>query len=201
MNEIYLITNNINGKLYVGQTSTNYRKRWLKHINSAYNSPLKGCVLLYRAIRKYRKDNFTISLLEKTNKKDTNSREFFWIKTLKTQDRKNGYNLTSGGDYFTMSKSCRKKLSNKLKGRKITWKDKTRVGMKKRWEDPEYREKMIKAHTGKRGLKYKKHKKPLRLELPISEINELYENGWTIYKLTKKYNASYGSIKRRLCKR
>jgi group I intron endonuclease len=200
MSEIYLITNNINRKMYVGQTSTNYKKRWLKHINNALNTPQRGCVSLYRAIRKYGKNNFTVSLLEKTISKKANEREAFWIKTLKTQNNKNGYNLTSGGDCFKMSKSCREKLSNKLKGREITWADKTSIGMKNRWNDTEYRKMMVEKHKGKRG-KYIKHNKPLRLKLDNDEINKLFKNGFTIYKIAKRYKVSFGAIKRRICKK
>jgi group I intron endonuclease len=200
MSEIYLITNNINRKMYVGQTSTNYKKRWLKHINNALNSPQQGCVSLYRAIRKYGKDNFTVSLLEKITAEKANEREFFWIKTLKTQNNKNGYNLTSGGDCFKMSKSCREKLSNKLRGREITWKNKVSVGMKRRWEDKEYRAKQTEQRHHKRG-KYKKHSKPLRVKLNIDEISNLYKKGFTIYRIAKKYKVSFGVIKRRICKK
>jgi len=200
MSEIYLITNNINRKMYVGQTSTNYKKRWLKHINNALNTPQRGCVSLYRAIRKYGKNNFTVSLLEKTISKKANEREAFWIKTLKTQNNKNGYNLTSGGDCFKMSKSCREKLSNKLKGREITWADKTSIGMKNRWNDPEYREMMVKIHTGARGYKYKKHIKPLRLKLDNNEINKLYDQGLSINKISKKLNVCWTSIQKRIKK-
>ena len=77
MSEIYLIVNKINGKLYVGQTSINFKKRWTKHINSAVNSPSKGCVSLYRAIRKYGKDNFIFECIEETE--DLDNREIHWI--------------------------------------------------------------------------------------------------------------------------
>lgn len=70
--------------------------------------------------------------------------------------------------------------------------------MKKRWEDKKYRENMKKKHTGKRGYKYKKHIKPLRLNLDIEDINNLYKKGWSIYKIAKNKKVCWTAIKKRI---
>jgi DNA invertase Pin-like site-specific DNA recombinase len=69
--------------------------------------------------------------------------------------------------------------------------------MKNKWEDLEYREKMIKAHSRPYG-KYRKHTKPLRLELDLKLINELYKNGNSIYSIAKQLNVSFCVIKKRI---
>jgi len=46
--------------------------------------------------------------------------------------------------------------------------------------------------------KYKKHSKPLRLNLPIDEINELYKSGLNINKISKIFNVPHSTIKRRI---
>ena len=53
---IYKITNNINGKAYIGQTTNTLARRWCKH-----NTPSSNyCRLLKRALNKYGKENFII---------------------------------------------------------------------------------------------------------------------------------------------
>lgn len=88
---IYLITNNVNDKKYVGKTEQAIQKRFLEHCADSKkfsNRPL------YRAMTKYGTDKFSISLLEETEVPE--EREIFWIKELGTYH--NGYNATLGGD-------------------------------------------------------------------------------------------------------
>lgn len=55
---IYKITNLINGKVYIGQTTQPIEKRFKSH---CYKD---GCTKLYNAMKKYGKSNFSIELLE-----------------------------------------------------------------------------------------------------------------------------------------
>lgn len=87
---IYKITNNVNGKSYIGQTRQGIQFRWCQHTNSKDNS------YFHKAIRKYGKDNFTIDILEECPVEILNEREIFYI--AKYDTFKNGYNLTIGGD-------------------------------------------------------------------------------------------------------
>jgi group I intron endonuclease len=61
---IYLITNNINGKKYVGQTTTPLSYRFTNHKSDARNN--RGYYLA-SAIRKYGEDNFKIEALFECN--------------------------------------------------------------------------------------------------------------------------------------
>ena len=90
---IYLVTNTINGKKYVGQTTKSLDYRFKGHCNTSNNAPL-GC-----AIRKYGKENFTIELLEECETYDTlNLREQYHIQQQKSYVNEGGYNLTFGGE-------------------------------------------------------------------------------------------------------
>jgi group I intron endonuclease len=91
---IYLITNTINGKRYVGQTIKSLNKRWSQHkIDSRNYSELA----LHRAIRKYGPNVFSVETLEICNSTDIlNEKEVYWIKYLKSKI--NGYNCTDGGN-------------------------------------------------------------------------------------------------------
>lgn len=62
---IYKITNQINGKIYIGQ-SCNIEQRWNQHIATAKNDNHYGhCrTLLYPAMRKYGIENFTMEIIE-----------------------------------------------------------------------------------------------------------------------------------------
>ena len=99
MGYIYKITNNINGKIYIGKT--NFLKpedRWKQHLREAKR---KRCEKrpLYSAINKYGKDNFNFEVVEQTD--NTEEREKFWIYNLRTYvgfDDCKGYNATLGGD-------------------------------------------------------------------------------------------------------
>ena len=85
---IYKITNNINGKIYIGQTK-NVKKRFKEHINAETNSAI------HNAIKKYGKENFTFEIIEGPIK-NYNEREIYWIEFYNSY--RNGYNLTIGGN-------------------------------------------------------------------------------------------------------
>lgn len=88
---IYQITNDINGKIYIGKTEQSIHKRFIEHCSERKRSPDRP---LYRAMNKYGIEHFHIELLEETNQPE--EREVFWIE--QKQSFKNGYNATLGGD-------------------------------------------------------------------------------------------------------
>lgn len=90
---IYLIENKINGKKYVGCTVYSIEHRFQEHIKTINRSPNRP---LYRAMKKYGIDNFSISTLEECDESLLAEREIYWIEKLGTY--KNGYNATLGGD-------------------------------------------------------------------------------------------------------
>lgn len=61
---IYRITNNLNGKVYIGFTSkTKPESRWAEHVYLSVRPELPGHSLLHRAIVKYGADQFTFDIL------------------------------------------------------------------------------------------------------------------------------------------
>lgn len=89
---LYLITNKINLKKYVGQTN-NPKQRWRTHKSSARNGV---DFALYRAFRKYGINNFSFEVIA-TCLKDEHSTEteMLLIKQHKSFGN-NGYNMTPG---------------------------------------------------------------------------------------------------------
>lgn len=93
---IYKITNIINGKSYIGQ-STDIHRRWRNEITDSkcisshsYDYPLM------RAFRKYGVDNFKFEIIEECNSEELNQKEMYWIDYFDTFFH--GYNQTLGGD-------------------------------------------------------------------------------------------------------
>lgn len=88
---IYKITNNINRKIYIGQ-SVHPRKRWWEHCQRAKthadNYPI------HLAINKYGEDNFSFEILEWTE--DFDNREKELIQKFDSLSPK-GYNVLIGG--------------------------------------------------------------------------------------------------------
>jgi len=96
---VYLVTNKINGKQYVGQHSGNdLQAYWGRCVIHALNGNHGRNRLLYRAIRKYGKDNFTIAPLVVVNSKwEMDRYEIGLIKAWDLQNKERGYNLAAGG--------------------------------------------------------------------------------------------------------
>ena len=98
---IYCITNNVNGKQYIGQTIRTVEDRYKAHLNTFKRNPCN--LYLYTAMTKYGDDNFSVKEMEKveSNTKRNltlllNEKEIFYIKQYNTL-KPNGYNMTKGG--------------------------------------------------------------------------------------------------------
>lgn len=98
MVNIYLITNLITKKQYVGKTIKSLSHRFNQHCNNNNN---KNCYL-HQAINKYGRENFRIELLECVEDIEWQEKEKFYIKTLKAHYSQGGYNISWGGDYNPM---------------------------------------------------------------------------------------------------
>ncbi len=94
--KIYLITNTINNKKYVGMTSKSLKLRWQGHLADARrDKPWR----LHKAIRKYGADQFVIELLEDTclsSFEELGQLERAYIMKLNPE-----YNMTEGGEGHT----------------------------------------------------------------------------------------------------
>lgn len=95
---IYMITNNVNGHMYIGKHKFNK-----PYLDKSYWG--SGTVHLQNAYNKYGKDNFTRSILQwiETNNDDLNEAEIKWIDVFDTYSNPKHYNKTHGGDGNVMS--------------------------------------------------------------------------------------------------
>ena len=92
---IYYISNTVNDKLYVGKTMSSLKERFKTHCKDS-KRVYKEQRPLYRAMRKYGEDKFSIHLLEEAPEEHLAAREIFWIEKLGTYHY--GYNATYGGE-------------------------------------------------------------------------------------------------------
>lgn len=91
---IYKITNLINGKCYIGQSS-GIEKRWKDHMSpsSWKDKPRK---VLYKAFLKYGLENFTFEVIRECEEDELSYLEISYIS--KFDSYYNGYNRTHGGE-------------------------------------------------------------------------------------------------------
>lgn len=101
---IYCIKNDINSKMYIGQTIRTVNYRFSEHKSDSKNTD--DCPLLYNAMRSIGQMHFYVEELEcimsesKLKLQDElNKKEIFYIKYLNTL-KPNGYNISAGGDSF-----------------------------------------------------------------------------------------------------
>lgn len=114
---IYRITNNINGKTYIGQHK--YRDE---------NDPMKGYhgggTLLFRAYKKYGFENFSTEVLYKRiQRKETADSMEIWMIEKERKSNENGcYNITAGGggsNGVPRTSETKQKLREVLKGKMV----------------------------------------------------------------------------------
>lgn len=113
---IYKITNNINGKIYIGKTTTSINQRFNRHVKSSQND---SNLYIHNAIRKYGETNFTIEEIDFTdNLKDLSTKEKYWIEYYKSYDKDIGYNLTKGGEGGALVGDALERMKQHRKGQK-----------------------------------------------------------------------------------
>lgn len=96
--KIYKIINDINDKVYVGQTIRTLSQRFQKHCS--YSDDVNHTMAIKKAIHKYGRDHFKIVLLEELkdcNQEELNKKEIYWIAFYEAYTK--GYNLTKGGQF------------------------------------------------------------------------------------------------------
>lgn len=133
MGYIYLRTNRINGKKYVGQaTNLEVRQKTWKSKNHYAGKAI------YNARNKYGVDNFGFEILKECDDKELDYWEKYYIKELNTKVPY-GYNMTDGGEASWvkgkhLSEEHKKKIGKANKGKKRS------TEAKRKWSE---------AHKGK----------------------------------------------------
>ena len=125
-----------NGKRYVGITT--YPKpeyRWQEGRGYCRNKHFS------RAIRKYGWNSIKHEAWELTCESEMYYAEKYLIAYYNTTDNKFGYNHSTGGEKSSLGCKCSEETRRKIS-----------KANRKRWSDPEYREKMLEVRKGRRAL-------------------------------------------------
>lgn len=201
MSYIYLITNKVNGKQYVGQHH---------YDGEGMDASYKGSgVLLKQAYKKYGVENFTMEIIEYCSDFYLDSLEVKYISDYNTKTP-NGYNLTDGGGGCAGKKYTDEQIENmriaqnrpEVKAKKSEWatgrvksedaKKKMSKKAKERYKNPEKR-KEIAEHLKRVRPKIRKERIficPLKLAYLNSKRPLLME-------LAKSFECDYRIVKRR----
>lgn len=204
---VYLITNKINRKRYVGITTRSMQSRFLQHCQDAYSKKTKKYAI-HNAILKYGKENFIIEQIDiAINKDELIQKEIYWIEKLGTFGKE--YNLTKGGDGNSgfsyskerleeMSKAATKRMKSKKLRKHLSRKtleyfekhpeerEKRRLSSLGNVPSKETCEKISKANLGKKKKWTKEGKHRLiefqrtRVRGPSSDkVREVHRTMWT----------------------
>nr|DAL73242.1 MAG TPA: intron associated endonuclease [Caudoviricetes sp.] len=170
---IYLTTNKVNGKKYVGQHT----------LGSEYwdNYYLGSGVLIIKAIAKYGRENFERRILRYcTTTHDLNMWEYVYIKLYKTQDHKFGYNIADGNvnsSDINPSKlpSSRLKNSTFHKNKRLTDETRRKISMAMKGRKRS-KESIAKAIESKRKNGTLKHSIESRLRMSEAQRKRYIEH-------------------------
>lgn len=122
---IYCITNLVNGKRYIGQTTMPLYKRW--HAHKKANG---RCISIAAAIKKYGVDAFEIIEIDRAfSREELDEKEVAHIAAANTLDPQFGYNLRPGGMSATFSEETRALMSARKKGGTLTEEHKAKIAL------------------------------------------------------------------------
>ncbi|MGL5797901.1 MAG: NUMOD3 domain-containing DNA-binding protein [Cetobacterium sp.] len=108
---IYLTTNTINGKMYIGQK--NYKKDFRTYLGSG--------TALKLAVEKYGRENFVREILcECKDLEEMNHMEHFFTSLVDAENNPDFYNLKAGGNQKGYSQETRNKMSRLKIGKKLS---------------------------------------------------------------------------------
>ena len=94
MLRVYLITNMVNGKTYVGKTGRSILQRWIDHLSAVESGSQK---YFHNAIRKHGFSSFMVEELACAGEEESlQYAERFFIHLYRSNERGHGYNQTCG---------------------------------------------------------------------------------------------------------
>lgn len=194
---IYLLTNKVNGKVYVGQTWLSFEERMQKD-----GAGYKNSVYLYGALQKYGIENFEYLVLDKCLTQEAADKlEKFYIEKYNSLDHDVGYNLKEGGSVGKHTKETKEKISvtiskiiseqgpfNDIKNLGKQWKGKSRGPHTSDFKE-EISQKMVEWHANNpHPMQGQHHTEEAKLK--ISEAN--------IGKIMPRASVEAGAQKRRM---
>nr|DAU46811.1 MAG TPA: intron associated endonuclease [Caudoviricetes sp.] len=90
---IYKISNDVNNKIYIGQTTYSLEFRYKQHLRECEKKTHRK---LYIAMNEIGIEHFKVETIENCNEQELDEREKYWIRYYNSY--KEGYNMTIGGN-------------------------------------------------------------------------------------------------------
>jgi group I intron endonuclease len=152
---LYVIRNKINDKEYVGATMRPIKARMANHWSCAYSGS-KRDYPLYRAMRRYGRNNFLVKVLGTADSREELFR--LEVETIRQRETKvpNGYNLSDGGEHrygYRLPRKTRLKIQAKALGREISEETKAKISASLKGR-PSPTKGMKFGHSWNHGLKH-----------------------------------------------
>ncbi len=196
LGKIYLIFNDVNDKVYVGQTIQSLNKRFNGHC--CYSKTDRSVnMYIKRAIHKYGRDKFHIKLIEECPVEELSKREKYWINYYDSYN--NGYNLTLGGqdsNYFSLHRledsiDIKKFEEYILEFKPLAIEVASHFGISKcsvynlinRIGNPNL---VLNSYNPRKGKSIE--------DIDKEELIKLYNSGWSILDLVKRYHIQKDKI-------
>lgn len=196
LGKIYLIFNDVNDKVYVGQTMQSLNKRFNGHC--CYSKTDRSVnMYIKRAIHKYGRDKFHIKLIEECPVEELSKREKYWINYYDSYN--NGYNLTLGGqdsNYFSLHRledsiDIKKFEEYILEFKPLAIEVASHFGISKcsvydlinRIGNPNL---VLNSYNPRKGKSIE--------DIDKEELIKLYNSGWSILDLVKRYHIQKDKI-------
>lgn len=142
------------GRVYIGITSQKPKARWQG------GNGYKNNTYFTRTIKKYGWDNFQhIILAENLSEEDAKAMEIDLISHYKSNERKYGFNISSGGESKKGTKISdwqKKRISETSKGRLVSESTRKKLSKAsfKTWENPKFRNHMSELNSGEKNPQY-----------------------------------------------
>jgi group I intron endonuclease len=172
---IYKITNEVDGKFYIGSTN-NLIKRYYTHIHDI-RSDRKTCVKLIRAVNKHGEDNFKFEIVCECPTDEILKNEQGYIDRLKPH-----YNVAKiAGSNLGIKRTEEVKL-------------KKSVSQKENWKDESYRTKYL-DNLSKNWKSGSSHKMAKLTEKQVVEIKKQLLSGLLPKQVADTLKVSYYSVK------
>lgn len=198
---VYQIKNLINGKLYIGSTSTDngFDQRWYQHCYLLNRNRHPNCYL-QRAWNKYRANFFVFEILEKCQPQDCIVREQYYLDTLLFADcndsrfKSLGYNILRVAHSFLGYRHTNKtkaKISKSVRGRKLSKEHKAKIGAA---HQGMIRSRKAKANMSVNHANVSGENNP-NAKLTYQDANEIRQlTDMTLHKIAERYGVGTSTI-------
>jgi group I intron endonuclease len=161
---IYKISNEINGKVYIGQ-AINIKRRWREHKENLRKNTHKN-QHLQNSWNKYGESNFKFEIIEICKEEELTFKEQLWINRFKSLNSKYGYNKREASNKGRLSKESCEKLSKSKLGHKVSEETRKKLRMIKGNKNHNYgkpmteeqKKKISESQKGEKHHFYGKHR-------------------------------------------